>query len=62
VNLLDWAGLAATTAGAARLYTLTVFGFAVLAAPFFLLFADPPRAIQLVIIISMALSLENPLG
>jgi uncharacterized membrane protein YfcA len=56
VNLLDWAGLAATTAGAALLYTLTGFGFAVLAAPLFLLFADPPRAIQLVIIISTALS------
>jgi uncharacterized protein len=56
VNLLDWAGLAATTAGAALLYTLTGFGFAVLAAPLFLLFVDPPRAIQLVIIISTVLS------
>jgi uncharacterized membrane protein YfcA len=36
---------------------LTGFGFAVLAAPLFLLFVDPPRAIQLVIIISTALSL-----
>jgi hypothetical protein len=57
VELLDWAGLAATTAGAALLYTLTGFGFAVLAAPLFLLFVDPQRAIQLVIIISTALSL-----
>jgi uncharacterized protein len=57
VDLLDWAGLAATTAGAALLYTLTGFGFAVLAAPLFLLFVDPQRAIQLVIIISTALSL-----
>ena len=57
MDLLDWAGLAATTAGAALLYTLTGFGFAVLAAPLFLLFVDPPRAIQLVIIISTALSL-----
>jgi uncharacterized protein len=57
VNLFDWAGLAATTTGAALLYTLTGFGFAVLAAPLFLLFVDPPRAIQLVIIISTALSL-----
>ena len=32
-------------------------GFAVLATPLFLLFADPPRAIQLVIIITAALSL-----
>jgi uncharacterized membrane protein YfcA len=56
VKLLDWAGLAATTAGTALPYTLTGFGFAVLAAPLFLLFVDPPRAIQLVIIISTALS------
>jgi uncharacterized membrane protein YfcA len=56
VNLLDWAGLAATTTGAALLYTLTGFGFAILAAPLFLLFVDPQRAIQLVIIISTALS------
>jgi len=57
VEPLDWAALAATTAGAAVLYTLTGFGFAVLAAPLFLLFVDPQRAIQLVIIISTALSL-----
>ena len=56
MNLLDWAGLAATTTGAALLYTLTGFGFAILAAPLFLLFVDPQRAIQLVIIISTALS------
>jgi hypothetical protein len=54
VDLLDWAGLAATMAGAALLYTLTGFGFAVLAAPLFLLFVDPPRAIQLVIVISIS--------
>jgi hypothetical protein len=35
---------------------VTGFGFAVLAAPLFLLFVDSPRAIQLVIIISTALS------
>jgi uncharacterized protein len=57
VDPLDWAGLAAATAGAALLYTLTGFGFAVLATPLFLLFVDPSRAIQLVIIISTALSL-----
>jgi len=48
--------LAATTAGAALLYTLTGFGFAILAAPLFLLFVDLQQAIQLVIIISTALS------
>jgi uncharacterized protein len=57
VDLLDWAGLAATTAGAALLQVATGFGFAVLATPLFLLFVDPPRAIQLVIIITTALSL-----
>lgn len=53
----DWAGLAATTFVAALLYAVSGFGFAVLAAPLFLLFADPARAVQLVIIISTALSL-----
>ena len=49
--------LAATTFGAALLYAISGFGFAVLAAPLFLLFLDPARAIQLVIIISTALSI-----
>jgi uncharacterized membrane protein YfcA len=53
----DWIGLAATTFVAALLYTVSGFGFAVLAAPLYLLFVDPPQAIQLVIIISTALSL-----
>lgn len=57
MDLLDWAGLAAATTGAALLYTLTGFGFAVLAAPVFLLLVDPQEAIQLVIIISTTLSL-----
>jgi uncharacterized protein len=48
--------MAVTAAGAALLYTLTGFGFAVLSAPAFLLFLDPTEAIQLVIIISTALS------
>ena len=52
---LGWAG--ATTFAAALLYAVSGFGFAVLAAPLYLLFVDPPRAIQLVIIISTALSL-----
>ena len=57
MSLSDWAGLAATTFIAALLYAVSGFGFAVLAAPLFLLFADPARAIQLVIVLSTALSL-----
>src|SRR6516162_2172741 len=49
--------LAATTFGSALLYAISGFGFAALAAPLFLLFLDPPRAIQLVIIISTVLSI-----
>jgi hypothetical protein len=49
--------LAATTFVAALLYAISGFGFAVLAAPLFLLFLDPPRAIQLVIVISTVLSI-----
>jgi uncharacterized membrane protein YfcA len=49
--------LAATTFVAALLYAVTGFGFAVLAAPLFLLFTDPAPATQLVIIISTALSI-----
>jgi uncharacterized membrane protein YfcA len=48
--------LAATTFVAALLQAAGGFGFAVLAAPLFLLFVDPPRAIQLVIIVTTALS------
>ena len=49
--------LAAMTFGSALLYAISGFGFAVLAAPLFLLFLDPARAIQLVIIISTVLSI-----
>jgi uncharacterized membrane protein YfcA len=49
--------LTATTFGSALVYAISGFGFAVLAAPLFLLFLDPAPAIQLVIIISMALSI-----
>jgi hypothetical protein len=49
--------LAATTFSSALLYAISGFGFAVLAAPLFLLFLDPARAIQLVIIISTVLSI-----
>jgi uncharacterized protein len=57
VALLNWVGLAATTFVAALLQTVGGFGFAVLAAPLFLLFVDAAQAIQLVIIVSTALSL-----
>jgi uncharacterized protein len=57
VDLFDWVGLAATTAGAALLQAASGFGFAVLATPLFMLFVDPSCAIQLVIIITTALSL-----
>ena len=57
MDWLDWAGLAATTSAAALLQAASGFGFAVLATPLFLLFVDPPRAIQLVIIITTTLSL-----
>jgi uncharacterized membrane protein YfcA len=56
ISLADWAALAATTFGAALLYAVSGFGFAVLAAPLYLLFVDPLRAVQLVIIISTVLS------
>jgi len=49
--------LAATTFGSALLYSISGFGFAVLAAPVFLLFLDPAPAIQLIIIISTVLSI-----
>jgi uncharacterized protein len=52
-----WAGLAATTFVAALLYVVSGFGFAVLAAPLYLLFIDPTEAIQLIVIISTALSI-----
>ena len=49
--------LAATTIVAALIYAISGFGFAVVAAPLFLLFLDPARAIQLVIIVSTALAI-----
>jgi uncharacterized membrane protein YfcA len=48
--------LAMTTFASAVLYAISGFGFAVLAAPLFLLFLDPAQAVQLVIIISTVLS------
>jgi len=57
VPALAWAGLAVTTLVAAILQAASGFGFAVLAAPLFLLFVAPAEAIQLIIIIATALSL-----
>jgi len=54
---LNWVALAATTFVSALLYAVSGFGFAVLAAPLFLLLVDPVQAIQLVIVLSTALSL-----
>ena len=54
-----WAGCSGWPAASssALLYAISGFGFAVLAAPLFLLFLDPARAVQLVIIISTVLSI-----
>src|SRR5260370_34814140 len=49
--------LATTAFGAALVYAVTGFGFAVLAAPVFLLLSAPAPAPQLVIIISTVLSI-----
>ena len=57
MSLVDWAGLAATTFAAALLQAAGGFGFAVVAAPLFLLFVEPARAIQLVIIVTAALTI-----
>jgi uncharacterized membrane protein YfcA len=56
VSHADWAGLAATSFVAALLQAANGFGFAVLATPFFLLFAEPGAAVQLVLIVTLALS------
>jgi uncharacterized membrane protein YfcA len=56
VNLGDWAGMAATSFVAALLQAANGFGFAVLAVPLFLLFAEPGPAVQIVIIVTLALS------
>jgi len=53
----NWLGMAATSFFAAMLLTTNGFGFAVLAVPFFLLFAPPGEAIQVTIILSLAISL-----
>jgi uncharacterized membrane protein YfcA len=57
MSLLTWAGLAATCFAAALLQATNGFGFAVLAVPFFLFLVPADQAIQLVIMLSLAISL-----
>lgn len=57
MSLFDWAALAVVTFGAAVLQAVGGFGFAVVAAPLFLLLVEPVRAIQLVIIVTASLSI-----
>src|SRR4029077_20690994 len=56
IPLAPWLGLAATCFAAALLQATNGFGFAVLAVPFFLLFAPPDEAIHTIIVISFAVS------
>jgi uncharacterized protein len=53
----DWVGMAATCLVAALLLAANGFGFALLAVPGLLLFAPPAQAVQLVIIVSVAVLL-----
>ena len=48
MTLVPWLGMAATSLFAALLQATNGFGFAVLAVPFFLLFAPPEQAIQMI--------------
>jgi uncharacterized membrane protein YfcA len=57
-----WAGLAVTTFGAALLYAVSGFGFALLAVPLYLLLVYPAQAVQLAIILSTVLSFAVVLG
>jgi uncharacterized protein len=57
VSVADWAGLGAATFGAALLQAAGGFGFAVMAAPLYLIIVDPQRAVQLVVILSTVLCL-----
>lgn len=56
VSLAEWIGLAAATFVTAAVQGASGFGFAVLATPFFLLFVDPASAVQIIILLTMALS------
>lgn len=53
----DWSGMAAVSFFAAMLLATNGFGFAVLAVPFFLMFAPAGQAIQIIIILTVAVSL-----
>lgn len=53
----DWAGMAAVSFFAAMLLATNGFGFAVLAVPFFLMFAPAGQAIQIIIILTVAVTL-----
>jgi uncharacterized protein len=55
--LANWLGMAATSLVAALLLATNGFGFAVLAAPFFLLLVPPAVAIQVTIILALAISI-----
>jgi uncharacterized membrane protein YfcA len=57
VHAFAWAPLAATTFAAGLLQAASGFGFAALAAPLFLFFLDPASAIQLVLVLTAALSI-----
>jgi uncharacterized membrane protein YfcA len=54
---VEWVGLAVTSFAASVLLAANGFGFAMLAAPFFLLFVDPSFAIQLVVVLTLAMAL-----
>jgi len=56
MSVADWAGMAATSFVAGLLQATNGFGFAVLALPFFLLFAPPEAAIKTSIILSLVIS------
>lgn len=56
MTLAPWLGMAATSFAAGLLLASNGFGFAVLAVPFFLLFAPADQAIQVTIILSVAIS------
>ncbi len=53
---VGWASLAGATFAAALLQAASGFGFAILALPLYLIFLDPAHAVQLVIILTTALS------
>jgi uncharacterized membrane protein YfcA len=57
VGVGNWVGLAVTSFAASLLLATNGFGFAMLAAPFFLLFASPSFAIELVVVLTLAMAL-----